>query len=245
MVTVSRSSAFQRNLLLSIGGTFLLFAICFCIYQYQREKEYKIDILHSRLQMYNYDIMQVLGEDGITSRRLFLGYVRQHPLKGLRVSVIDRQGRVLLDSNEPHPDSLGNHLGRTEIQQALRDGNGFDLKRTSQSTHETYFYSATRFKRVIVRSAVPYSAELTQSLRADNTYIYFSIALTLLLGSVLYISTRRIGRHIGYLREFAIKAENGGSAKATTHAECRPRTEDARHEHPRLSGEHPRQSQHA
>ena len=87
MVTVSRSSAFQRNLLLSIGGTFLLFAICFCIYQYQREKEYKIDILHSRLQMYNYDIMQVLGEDGITSRRLFLGYVRQHPLKGLRVSV--------------------------------------------------------------------------------------------------------------------------------------------------------------
>ena len=209
MVTVSRSSVFQRNLLLSIGGAFLLFAICFCIYQYQREKEYKIDILHSRLQMYNYDIMQVLGEDGITSRHQFLSYVRQHPLKGLRVSVIDRQGRVLLDSSEPHPDSLDNHLGRTEIQQALRDGNGFDLKRTSQSTHETYFYSATRFKRVIVRTAVPYSAELTQSLRADNTYIYFSIALTLLLGSVLYISTRRIGRHIGYLREFAIKAENG------------------------------------
>ena len=209
MVTASRSSTFQRNLLLSIGGVFLLFAICFCIYQYQREKEYKIDILHSRLQMYNYDIMQVLGEDGITSRHQFLGYVRQHPLKGLRVSVIDRQGRVLLDSNEPHPDSLDNHLGRTEIQQALRDGNGFDLKRTSQSTHETYFYSATRFKRVIVRTAVPYSAELTQSLRADNTYIFFSIALTLLLGSVLYISTRRISRHIGYLREFAIKAENG------------------------------------
>ena len=209
MVTVSRSSVFQRNLLLSIGGVFLLFAICFCIYQYQREKEYKIDILHSRLQMYNYDIMQVLGEDGITSRRQFLSYVRQHPLKGLRVSVIDRQGRVLLDSNEPHPDSLDNHLGRKEIQQALRDGNGFDLKRMSHSTHETYFYSATRFKRVIVRTAVPYSADLTQSLRADNTYIYFSIVLTLLLGSVLYISTRRISRHISYLREFAINAENG------------------------------------
>ena len=80
MVTVSRSNAFQRNLLLSIGGVFLIFAICFCIYQYQREREYKIDILHARLQMYNYDIMQVLGEDGITSRQQFLGYVRQHPL---------------------------------------------------------------------------------------------------------------------------------------------------------------------
>ena len=176
MATTSRSSSFQRNLLLSIGGIFLLFAICFCFYQQKREKEYKIDILHSRLQMYNYDIMQVLGEDGITSRRRFLSYVRQHPLKGLRVSVIDKSGRVLLDSNEPHPESLDNHLGRTEIQQALRDGHGFALKRTSQSTHETYFYSATRFKNVIVRTAVPYSTELTQSLRADNTYIYFSIA---------------------------------------------------------------------
>ena len=71
MVTISRSSSFQRNLLLSIGGVFLLFAICFCIYQYQREKEYKIDILHSRLQMYNYDIMQVLGEDVKTGRRRY------------------------------------------------------------------------------------------------------------------------------------------------------------------------------
>ena len=115
MATTSRSSSFQRNLLLSIGGIFLLFAFCFCFYQQKREKEYKIDILHSRLQMYNYDIMQVLGEDGITSRRRFLSYVRQHPLKGLRVSVIDKSGRVLLDSNEPHPDSLDNHLGRTEI----------------------------------------------------------------------------------------------------------------------------------
>ena len=209
MVTALRSSSFQRNLLLSIGGVFLLFALSFGFYQYQREKEYKIDILHSRLQMYNYDIMQVLGEDGITSEDRFSDYVRQHPLNGLRVSVIDKNGRVILDSNEPHPDSLGNHLGRTEIQLALRDGNGYDLKRVSQSTHATYFYSATCFDNLIVRTAVPYSAELTQSLRADNTYIYFSIALTLLLGSVLYISTRRISRHIGYLREFAIKAENG------------------------------------
>ena len=56
---------------------------------------------------------------------------------------------------------------------------------------------------------MPYSAELTRSLQADNTYIYFAIALTLLLGIVLYLSTRRISRHIGYLREFAVKAEEG------------------------------------
>lgn len=130
-------------------------------------------------------------------------------MEGLRVSIINKEGRVILDSYNANLDSLGNHLQRTEIQQALHDGNGYDIKRVSQSTHETYFYSATRLGNVIVRAAVPYSAELTRSLQADNTYIYFAIALTLLLGIVLYLSTRRISRHIGYLREFAVKAEEG------------------------------------
>ena len=205
----SKGKSFQRNLLLSLGGVFLLFAICFSVYQYQREKDYKIDILHSRLQMYNYEMVQTLGEDGLTSSEQFRDYVARHQMEGLRVSVIDQKGRVILDSYDTNIDSLGNHLQRTEIQQALREGNGYDIKRMSQSTHETYFYSATRFDDVIVRAAVPYSAELTRSLQADNTYIYFAGVLTLLLGIVLYYITHRISRHIGYLREFAMKAEKG------------------------------------
>ncbi len=209
MDIIGKSKSFQKNLLFSIGGIFILFAICFSVYQYQREKEYKIDILHSRLQMYNYEMVQTLGEDSIKNSVQFHNYIERHNIEGLRVSIINKDGRVLLDSYNANVDSLGNHLQRTEIQQALHGGNGYDIKRTSQSTHETYFYSATRFGDVIVRAAVPYSAELTESLKADNTYIYFAIALTLLLGVALYWSTRRISRHIGYLREFAVKAEEG------------------------------------
>ena len=205
----SRSKSFQHDLLLSLGGVFLLFAVCFSIYQYQREKDYKIDILHSRLQMYNYEMVQTLGEDSLTNSQLFHDYVARHQIEGLRVSVIDKKGQVSLDSYDTNIDSLGNHLQRIEIQQALHEGNGYDIKRVSQSTHETYFYSATRFNDVIVRAAVPYSVELTRSLQVDNTYIYFAAALTLLLGIVLYHITHRISRHIGYLREFAMKAEEG------------------------------------
>ena len=209
MVTASKGKSFQRNLLLSIGGVFLLFAVCFSVYQYRREKEYKIDILHSRLQMYNYEMAQTLGEDSLTSPRLFRDYVARHSMEGLRVSIIDRNGRVVLDSYDADVDSLDNHLQRAEIQRALHDGNGYDIKRLSQSTHETYFYSATRFGDVIVRTAVPYSAELTRSLEADKSYICFAAALTLLLGLVLYHIPHRISRHIGYLREFAVRAEEG------------------------------------
>ena len=209
MAIALKSKSFQRNLLLSIGGVFLLFAICFSVYQYKREKEYKIDILHSRLQMYNYEMVQTVGKDSLSCSQLFRDYVLHHQMEGLRVSVIDKEGRVIFDSYDTDVEALGNHLQRTEIQQALREGSGYDIKRMSQSTHETYFYSATRFGDVIVRAAVPYSAELTRSLQADNTYIYFSGILTLLLGIVLYYITHRISRHIGYLREFAVKAEEG------------------------------------
>lgn len=209
MATALKSKSFQRNLLLSIGGVFLLFAICFSVYQYKREKEYKIDILHSRLQMYNYEMVQTVGKDSISCSRLFRDYVIHHQMEGLRVSVIDKEGRVILDSYDTDVEALGNHLQRTEIQQALREGSGYDIKRMSQSTHETFFYSATRFGDMIVRAAVPYSAELTRSLQADYTFIYFSGVLTLLLGIVLYYITHRISRHIGYLREFAVKAEEG------------------------------------
>lgn len=209
MATALKSKSFQRNLLISIGGVFLLFAVCFSVYQYQREKEYKIDILHSRLQMYNYEMVQTVGKDSMSCSRLFRDYVIHHQMEGLRVSVIDKEGRVILDSYDTDVEALGNHLQRTEIQQALREGSGYDIKRMSQSTHETYFYSATRFGDMIVRAAVPYSAELTRSLQADNTFIYYAGVLTLLLGIVLYYITHRISRHIGYLREFAVKAEEG------------------------------------
>ena len=204
-----KSKSFQKNMFFSVGTIFVLFALCFSIYQYRREKEYKIDILHARLQMYNYEMMHSLKAEGLLDRPTFMAYVRKHHYEGLRVSVIDSTGRVLVDSREPSVGLLDNHAQRHEVMQALRTGNGYDIKRTSASTHRTYFYSATCFGGLVIRSAVPYSAELTQSLQADNTYLLFALLLTILLGFILYFHTSRIGRHIGYLREFAQKAEQG------------------------------------
>lgn len=213
-----RSRSFQKNLLYSVGGVFIVFAACFSVYQYYREKNYKIDILESRLQMYNYQMMQTLGPGKLCDRDEFDQYVAQHKIKGLRVSIIRADGTVILDSQDHDVDSMGNHLEREEVRQALRQGYGYDIKRTSESTNTTYFYSATFFPSdsinnnsrsgLIIRTAVPYSAELTRSLQADNTYLYFALLLTLTLGIVLYYNTSRISRHIRSLREFASKAES-------------------------------------
>lgn len=52
-VTQKHFLSFSRKLFLSVISLFLVFAICFIAYQYQREREYKIELLNTKLQDYN------------------------------------------------------------------------------------------------------------------------------------------------------------------------------------------------
>ena len=44
--------------------------------------------------------------------------------RGLRVSIIDRQGKVLYDNDIDEEETVENHLSRPEIAQALTQSNG-------------------------------------------------------------------------------------------------------------------------
>ena len=52
--------SFSRKLFLSVISLFLVFAACFIAYQYQREKEYKVELLDTQLQDYNERLQQEL-----------------------------------------------------------------------------------------------------------------------------------------------------------------------------------------
>lgn len=210
-----KTRSFQSNLFLSVIAIFVLFALSFTVYQYKREKEYKMDIMQSRLQNNNYEILYTLG-DSIVSGQKLNRYVNTHDIKGLRVTIINTKGKVVADSKYSYEALTYNFLKEKEIKQALAKGTGYEIKRESKDNGVSYFYSATKFKlpnkseeSFIIRSAIPYSESLTKNLEADYAYIYFTIILTVLLGFVLYSNTKRISRHIGYLRQFAIKAERG------------------------------------
>ena len=209
--------SFGQSLFLSIGSTFLLFAICFSVFQYNREKNFKINILQSRLQMFNVQMIHELG-DSICSRNAFDKYMRNNRIEGLRVTLIDAGGHVLMDSERRDVSHMTNHLNRKEIREARRNGEGYDIKRASESLHTTFFYAATYIQPRIavgynppayIRCALPYSSKLTQTLDANDMYILFAVSLVTVLGLVLYLNTRRIGRHVTCLRQFALQAESG------------------------------------
>ena len=118
-------------------------------------------------------------------------------LAGVRVTIIDTDGVVLMDT-EKDPHTMPNHLQRHEVQQALHEGYGFDISRTSETDGERYFYSATYFPESgqIIRSAIPYPGEKADAPITNKGYIALSVIIFLLLSAMLFFYTRRVGRHV-------------------------------------------------
>lgn len=194
--------SYPRRLFLWLLCYSFLLVGCFIVFQYHREKEFKSEQLNARLQGINAEILSEMqhGQSIIASIAKF---------PDLRVSIIDPDGNVVYD-NSFDTNLATNHLNRQEIEQAKRYGEGYTLRRHSESTGENYFYSATAGDNgYIVRTAVPYSVNLTELLGADMGFIWIMGGVTLLMCILGYFATRRIGLHISRLNRFAEKAESG------------------------------------
>ena len=179
--------------------------LCFVGFQYTREKQYKSEFVNAQLQLYNKHLIERI-ENGYS----YEDYINTHekPFDELRISVIAFSGAVVYD-NMLLIDSLDNHKMRPEIAGSLKKGSAYHIGRQSASDGREYFYSATKGERVIVRTAIPYSADLRELLRADWTFLGIMISVSLVMSILAYFATRRLGKNIERLNRFAEKAENG------------------------------------
>lgn len=202
-----RKISYPQRLFLWLLGYSLLLVGCFVVFQYRREKEFKADELNSQLQLVNAYILTELQEGkepaGVPLREF-------HSFPDLRVSVIDgNDGTVVYDNSLDRMPGTS-HLQREEIRKALASGSGYAVRRHSESTGETYFYSARRGNGgVVVRTAVPYSVSLSGLLKADFGFLWFMGGVTLVMCVLGYFATRRVGQNISRLSSFAESAEKG------------------------------------
>lgn len=184
----------------------LLLVGCCVIFQYEREKEFKAAELNSQLQLINNYISSELA-DGKSPSEIRIGELK--PVGEIRISIVDSDGRVVYDNSLDHlPHS--SHRDRKEIAEALRYGTGYTLRRHSESTGSTYFYSATRTPEgMIIRTAVPYTLSLDQILEADYTFLWIMGGVAVIFCLTGFVATRRVGEHIIRLSKFAASAERG------------------------------------
>ena len=181
---------FQQKLILSFLIVFALFTTGIVIFEQQHAKRYKTEALQERLDTYADGISRYMqlhgGSPGIDS---LLSYMPAN----LRVTLMDRNGKVVFDNAIADPSSLESHSDRPEVRDAVNRGNGTFI-RTSASNHLPYlYYAKDSGHTMIVRVALPYDIRVQSFLKPDNAFLYFVIGL-FLLGLVFIL---HIGRYFG------------------------------------------------
>jgi signal transduction histidine kinase len=198
--------SFHRRLFVMLIAFSWSIILCFIGFQYLREKQYKSDYLSLQLQLYNRHLLEAVEQDGEPHETYIATH--QKPFDDLRISIIALSGKVVYDNMLP-VDSLDNHRMRPEVAAALKKGSGYHIGRQSTSDGLEYFYSATRGKELIARTAIPYSASLRELLQADWTFLGVMISISLAMSVLAYFVTRRLGKNMERLNRFAAKAEKG------------------------------------
>lgn len=204
-----KNNSVGRKLFVSVLGIFIVFAACFIMFQQSREKQYRRESLNSHLQEYNFRIYEAMRQDTsakCAAKRILTAF----PEHDLRLTLIKDNGTVIFDNKEDGVLAMANHLNRPEISSAMSHGSGNDYDRLSSTLQRKYFYSATHFPAdsLIVRTALPYDADLANSLREDQHYIWFALGILVLLTLVLWRFLSRLAENISKLQMFARRADH-------------------------------------
>ena len=191
---------YRYQILLWFGIIFLLFAVSVVFFEQSRSKRHRTEALEEKLDVYA-DIVNN-------------AFYRNEPLDSLlklfphniRLTLIDKEGRVFYDNAFPDVERLQNHADRPEIIASKNLGVGSSLRKSATKGIE-YLYYAKRFNTHFVRVALPYDIQVKSFLRVDNGFLY--VTLLLFLSAMLFIifASQMFGKSFGQLRDLAVTNE--------------------------------------
>ncbi len=182
-------SKYKKKLLFEFSVLFAVFAIIVIAFQWQREREFRKELLESHLQTY---------ADIIASRD---SVVEPAPNSHLRVTVLRLDGIVLYESEKGlSPAEMGNHINRPEVKNCLRKGTGYDIRR-SATTNESFFYFAKLYSNRIIRVAQPFDLTVQKFIQSNNNLFLWvtMLAYAVVFVILLYMSDR-FGRTVSKVK---------------------------------------------
>ncbi len=189
---------------------FAVFTLSMILFQNNREHHFRIAQLTGTLNEYtdmtnrfidNYHLYQNKEYSKLDSLKKII------PPEKVRLTVINFDGKVLYDNTVSDYAHMENHKERPEVQKALYDNSGGNL-RHSATTKEDYYYYAKSYNNLIIRAAAPYNNEIRNFLNTDKVYIPFFLFLFVVFGILLAIIAGRIGDSISKLKDFTLKIRN-------------------------------------
>ena len=183
------------------------FSACLIWFEQREERKQKTDALEQRLANYAEIIGKKIQNEDVENLKSKMVAFEQLLPENLRVTIVDKDGKVLYDSDFDDVSVLDNRLNRPEIMKAQYGNSGMNI-RYSQSTKRDYIYFAKFYQQYFVRVALPYDVQMKSLLKADNFFIYIVLVLFALLLLVVNYFSRKFEKSVLQLRNLAENLKN-------------------------------------
>lgn len=132
-----------------------------------------------------------------------------YKIKGVRTTIIDYQGRVMLDT-EADISTLDNHLTRPEVQEALKDGQGVDIRHSATLDQELMYAAIySQNAHVFIRTALPLKGVDTYATGLWLPLVIILIFLYLLCLLISLVVSRQVVKPIIRLKDDTQKIIKG------------------------------------
>lgn len=200
--------SYKWKLLINFTLLFTAFTLLLVLFQYNREKLYKRELIESQLRSYADIVAGAVEMEHTSADSTYFGGVTPLLPEELRLTVISRTGRVLYESTGRKIREMGNHLNRPEVKLAMEHHEGSDI-RLSDTDHREYFYFAKAYGTYTVRVALPFDADVKNFLKADNVFLWFVLMLFPIALLVLICISDHFGKAVSSLRNFMHSADRG------------------------------------
>jgi two-component system phosphate regulon sensor histidine kinase PhoR len=200
--------SYKNKLFLYFFIVFIAFIAVITVFQYRREKQYRIRELESKLNTYTELVNSyIIQNDIYDSDKFYLidSLARFIPDRNIRITVIKYDGKVLYDSYVRDYINMENHINRPEVQMAMHSEYGHRIRR-SATTKKDYYYYARFFNRYFVRTAIVYNINIKDFLKAESLFLYFIIILFFVIWASLAYVSDKLGKSISRLKDFSLKA---------------------------------------
>ncbi len=200
---------YKRKLFVYYFSIIFVITASFIAFQYQREKQFRIAQLESKL-----DIISDLTDNFIRDNKiiedgkvlLIDSLLKVVPSEETRVTVIDPKGKVLFDSFVDDFESMENHLQRPEVQKAMYADNGVGSNiRKSATTGQEFYYYAHNYNNYFIRTAVVYDIRIQNFLKAEPLFLIFIGFLFIVSWVILSLVTKKMSESITKLKDFAVQ----------------------------------------
>jgi two-component system, OmpR family, phosphate regulon sensor histidine kinase PhoR len=201
-------ATYTKKWLVYILSFFLFFTAVLLVSEYYHERKFRLEALNEKLDNFAGLTDRYITKFNISDRKDFTGLdslVDMFPDQTIRITVIDYQGDVLYDSEVSNTATMENHLMRPEIQQALSNEFGTNI-RLSGTTNFKYYYYAKKFGQYFVRVSARYDINAKKFIQPDRIFLLFIVLFFLAASLTIIVITDKFGKSISTLREFTLQA---------------------------------------